>query len=420
MILRRDFLRGLAALPFAAPGWASALAHAPVRRPRSLIVIWLDGGMSHVDTFDGKPEASPEIRGDLAVQKCAVDGVFVSKHLPGLAARLPRCALLRSVTHGEGNHDRGSHLLLTGHRPSPVLVQPALGAVFGHDGDSVLPPYVAIPAAVDYAGSGFLPATRGPFVVGGDPGRADFAVRDLDGGAAGASPRALDARRALDELDGPHGAPRGAAEIQRDHFVAMANRLSADADAKRWFELAAEPAELRDRYGRHRLGQSCLLARRLVQGGVRTVFVSDIGWDHHVDIAKSLTYGFPPKLRALDEAVSALLDDLRAQQLDESVLVCVASEFGRTPRLNPQGGRDHWPRAQSVLLYGAGIRPAVVGRTDARGEEPVERAIAPTELFATLVAALGLDPELVLRTPDGRPVRLVADEAAPVPEVLRA
>jgi hypothetical protein len=413
MIDRRNFLGNLAALPFA----MRALANAPRRRPRALILVWLDGGMSHLDSFDCKPEASLEIRGDLDSVRANVDGVFVSAHLPGLAARLDRCALLRSVTHGEGNHDRGSHLLLTGHRPSPVLVYPAIGAVFGHDEASVLPPYVAIPRAVDYAVPGFLPGNRGPFAVGGDPGRADFAVRDLAADAEGVRERAHELRRELDALD---GAPRGDVEAQRDHFVAVAKRLSEDPEARAAFDLAAESAEVRQRYGRHRLGQSCLLARRLVAAGVRTVFVTDTGWDHHTQIKQALTHGFPPKLQALDEALSALLDDLRERQLDDSVLVCLASEFGRTPRLNPLGGRDHWPRAQSVLLYGAGIRPAVVGATDARGEEPRERPVAPAEVFATLVQALGIDPEFVLRTADGRPVRLVAEEAAPVSEVLRA
>jgi len=416
---RRSFLRhttaALGGLPFA----ARILASSPRRAPRSLILVWLDGGMSHVDTFDGKPEASADIRGDLVAKRCAVDGVFVSEHLPGIAARLDRCALLRSVTHGEGNHDRGSHLFLTGHRPSPVLVHPALGAVRAHAvgaDDRVLPAYVAIPDAADYAGAGFLGAVHGPFGVGGDPGRADFAVRDL--APSGDGDARVDAlRQALDELD---GAPRNDAERMRDRFVAGARRLSTDPEARRCFDLGAEPREVRERYGRHQLGQSCLLARRLAQGGVGTVFVRDTGWDHHQGIARALTYGFPPKLRALDEALSALLDDLRRLELEDRVLVCVASEFGRTPRLNPVGGRDHWPRAQSVLLAGAGIRPGVVGATDARGEEPAERPIAPTEVYATLLAALGLDPNAVLRSPDGRPVRLVADEAEPIREVLRA
>ena len=408
---RRAFLRSLAALPFAAR--ALARVPTPLRRPRALILVWLDGGMSHIDTFDCKPDATTAIRGDLGSQRCAQDGVFVSAHLPQLAARLDLCALLRSVSHGEGNHDRGSHLWLTGNRPSPVLVHPALGAVHGQDDDAVLPPYVAIPAAVDYAGAGFLPARRGPFAVGGDPGRPDFAVPNLV--PAAARERALALRDAIDELD---GAPRSAAERERDRFAAMAARLCTDAAARRWFDLGAEPAELRERYGRNRLGQSCLLARRLVEGGVRTVLVTDSTWDHHTQIKTALTYGFPPKLTALDGALAALLDDLRQTGLEESVLVCVASEFGRTPRLNPQGGRDHWPRAQSALLFGAGIRPGVVGRTDARGEEPVERPIAPADVFATLCAALGVDRDCVLHTADGRPVRLVPDDAEPVREVL--
>lgn len=408
---RRSFLRGLGCLPAVLPAWS--MARAP-RRDCALIMIWLDGGMSHLDTFDCKPEAPIEVRGDLPTMRAAVDGVFVSGHLPRLAERLPRCALVRSLSHGEGNHDRGSHLLLTGHRPSPVLVHPALGAVFGNDDGVAMPSYVAIPRTVEHAGAGFLAAQRGPFVTGGDPGRQDFVVRDLV--EVPSRRRVSLLRQRLDALD-RHAS--GAAEAERDRFVQRADRLSQDPEARLWFDLSAEPAALRQRYGRHRLGQSCLLARRLVQGGVRTVLVTDTDWDHHQRIATAMTYGFPPKLAALDESLSALLDDLREQQLDDRVLVCVASEFGRTPRLNPSGGRDHWPRAHSVLLYGAGIRPGVVGATDARGEEPSERPVSPEDLFATLVSALGLDLDLVLPTADGRPVRLVAPDAAPIAEVLR-
>ncbi len=409
---RRTFLQGLSALPFALPQIAT-LAGRPRRRARSLLLLWLDGGMSHLDTFDAKPEAPPEVRGDLGSVRSVVDGVFVSAHLPQLAKRLDRCALLRSITHGEGNHDRGAHLLLTGHRPSPVLVMPALGAVFGHDSGSALPAYVAIPESVDYAGSGFLPRPRSPFVTGGDPGRTDFAVRHLHDDARRARADAL--RAQLDGLDAKHGT---GGQRARDRFVERARNLSADAEARTAFELAAEPAERRERYGRHRLGQSSLLAARLLERGVRTVLVTDKGWDHHDRIHTALTYGFPPKLVALDQALAALLDDLRDRDGLQDVVVCVASEFGRTPRLNPAGGRDHWPRAQSVLLFGAGIQPTVVGTTDARGEEPRERPLSPEDLFATLVAALGLDPETTLRTADGRPVRLIAPGAVPVREVL--
>jgi hypothetical protein len=415
---RRAFVGGMAALPWLARQLAVRVGSAPARRARSLLVVWLDGGMSHLDTLDGKPEAPPDVRGDLGAVRTAVDGVFVSSRLPRLAARLDRCTLLRSVTHGEGNHDRGAHLLLTGHRPSASLVMPALGACFGHDGAGALPPYVAIPHAVEHARAGFLPAARAPFPTGGDPGRPDFAVADLAADPRRGRAEAL--RERLDALDAAHaGAAAGAADRDRARAIAQAALLSRDPAARGAFDLAAEPADVRERYGRNRLGQSCLLARRLVRAGVRTVMVTDTGWDHHDRIASALTYGFPPKLDALDGALAALLDDVRDGALDET-LVVVASEFGRTPRLNPGGGRDHWPRAQSVLLFGAGVRPGVVGRTDARGEEPVERPLAPEDLHATLVAALGVDAGTVLQTPDGRPVRLVAPGAAPIPEVLRA
>lgn len=413
-LTRRSFLHGIAAAPFLA-----RLAATPARRrsSRALIVVWLDGGMSHLDTFDGKPQAPVDLRGDLRCRQTPVEGVFFSEHLPQLAALMPRCVLLRSLTHGEGNHDRGTHYLLTGHRPSPVSVQPSLGAVLAANAgdDEATPAYVCIPDAPDYGGVGFLPETAAPFEVGGDPSQADFAVRDLR--ARGDGSRALDL---LDELDRLDGAPRSASEAARDRFLRQARGLSANPATRALFALADEPAAVRERYGRHRLGQSLLLARRLVEhGSTRVVLARDVGWDHHVGIARALTYGFPPKLTALDGAVSALIEDLDARGLGERVAVCVASEFGRTPRLNPSGGRDHWARAQSVLLFGAGLRRGVVvGSTDARGEEPLERPLSPADLFATLARVLGLDTEQVLQTPAGRPIRLVEDGAAPIGEIL--
>ena len=187
------------------------------------------------------------------------------------------------------------------------------------------------------------------------------------------------------------------------------------------FDLAKEPAALHQRYGRHFLGQSCLLARRLVEGGVRSVFVRFKGWDHHRAIAKALTYGFPPKLEALNQALPALYRDLEERGLLETTTVLLASEFGRTPRLNPAGGRDHWSRASSALLFGAGIkRGAVLGKTDARGEEPVEDPVSPADLFHTVMAALGLDTDKIWQTPDGRPVRLIEEGAQLLRPILSA
>jgi hypothetical protein len=409
---RRQFLFGMTALPSLARRAATVSSHGT----RALILVWLDGGMSHIDTFDGKPESSPDIRGDLKSRPCAIDDVWLSEHLPLLAQRIDRCTLIRSLSHGEGNHDRGTHYLLTGHRPSPVLVHPSLGAIRSSlsDGARAVPAYVAIPDMPAYGGEGFLSAEHGPFAVGGDPTRPDFRVRDLDPPGEDDESRRL--RDALDSLD---GAPRSASERARDELVVQADRMSQDAGLRAAFDLRSEPAEVRNRYGRHRLGQSCLLARKLAAAGTLVTLVRDIGWDHHQGISRALSYGFPPKLTALDQSVATLIDDLDDSGLSDRVVVCVASEFGRTPRINPSGGRDHWPRAQSVLVFGAGIaRGAVVGRTDPRGEEPAAEAVSPGDLAATLMTALRIDPAQVLRTADGRPVRLVESTAMPIAAAL--
>jgi uncharacterized protein (DUF1501 family) len=410
-LTRRDFLRGMAALP--------CLAHlgSAARGDRALILIWCDGGMSHIDTFDGKPEAPADIRGALRSVEAALDGVFVSEHLPRLGALMRRCVLLRSITHGEGNHDRGTHFLLTGRRPSPVLAHPSLGAVLAANdaGDTLAPAYVCIPDAPDYGGSGFLPETAAPFEVGTDPAAPGSVLANLRPRPELARSLAL-----LDEIDRLDGAPRSASEAARDRFAQRARALAEDERARALFALDAEPPAMCERYGRHRLGRSALLARRLADsGGARVVLVRDTGWDHHVGIERALGRGFPPKLTALDQAVSALIEDLDERGASERIAICVASEFGRTPRLNPAAGRDHWARAQSVLLFGAGLRRGVaLGRTDARGEEPVDQPLSPADLFATLLTLLGDDPARMLQAPGGRPVRLAEDGAAPIREIL--
>lgn len=404
---RREFLSSMAALPFAA-----RLSPPVRRRPAAMILVWLDGGMSHLDVFDGKPEAPADVRGDMRWRRLP-NGVCLSEHLPGLADRLDRCALIRSLTHGEGNHDRASHYLLTGYRPSPVLQHPSLGAVAAELADAgALPPYVAVPTAPPYGGSGFLAQSRQPFATGGDPNAAGFRVPDLEPRADAGAQQQL-----VDELDRLGGPARSADERAHDDARRRARAMAQDPAVRQLFSLQREPAERRQRYGRHRLGQACLLAARLVAGGVSTVLVRDDGWDHHQGVLAALTFGYPGKLTQLDQALSALLDDLR--QLDD-VVVCVASEFGRTPRLNPLGGRDHWPRAQSVLLAGAGIRAGCVfGSTDARGDEPRSEPCSPADLWATLLAARRLPLDSVLHTGSGRPVRLLPPDAAPIAAVLR-
>lgn len=412
---RRRFVTTMGALPWL-PGLLPAALDPTQGGAKALILIWLDGGLSHLDTFDGKPEAPSNIRGDLSPMKTALDGVFVSEHLPKVAKMLPEACLVRSVTSPEGNHDRGSYYMLTGRRLNPVLTYPSFGSLLGQAGKAgnPIPSYVAVPDAHPYARQGFLPTMRAPFEVGGRPGSKDFSVRHLQ--APTEMRRAMELLGRVDALD---GAPRSPEEAARDRFLEQARHLSLDPEARGLFDLSKEDQVMHQLYGRHQLGQSCLLARRLVAGGVRTVLVRDKGWDHHQGIKRSLTFGYPPKLDALDEALSALHADLKEKGMLDRVTVMLASEFGRTPRLNAAAGRDHWPRASSTLLFGGGLREGVVvGKTDARGEEPVERPVSPESLFLTVLSAMGVETGEELVTADGRPIRLVDEDVAPVHEIL--
>jgi hypothetical protein len=414
---RRNFLTSMSALPLLSAGLPTIAA--TQKSQRALIVIWLDGGMSHLDTFDGKPEAPIDIRGDLVSRESSLEGVFLSEHLPQLSASMKHCCLVRSLTGPEGNHDRGSYHVLTGHRLSPVITHPSFGALLGHDPKRLadrnpIPSYVAIPDAHPYSRQGFLPATRAPFELGGTPGSQGFAVRNLP--PASGTDRAMTLLEKIDALD---AGPQSDAEAARDDFLRQARHLSLQPEARALFDVSRETPAIRQRYGGHTFGQSCLLARRLVEGGVSTVLVRDRGWDHHRGIKSSLTFGYPAKLDAVDQAVSALREDLERSGLDQRVTVLLASEFGRTPRLNAAGGRDHWPRASSALLFGAGLqRGVVVGTTDARGEEPIERPVSPENLFHTVLRALDIDTDRALAAPNGRPIPIVSKDSEPISEIL--
>jgi uncharacterized protein (DUF1501 family) len=413
---RRQFIgTSMGALSFL-PGLLQAAPLLKGSKKKAFILLWLDGGMSHIDTFDGKPEASPDIRGPLGSIESATEGVFVSEHLPKIGKLMDRCSLIRSITSPEGNHDRGAHYMLTGRRLTPLLSYPSFGSYLHLEGpgDDRVPPYIAIPDAHVYARQGFLPTMRAPFELGSAPGKPGYRVRNLQ--PPPQLERAMKLLKAVDQLDGP---PRSESEAARDAVLQQAGSLSLNPKLRELFDLKKEDGATQKLYGNGTIGQSCLLARRLIEGGVRTVLVRDKGWDHHTNILSSLTTGFPPKLPAVDNAVSALHHDLESRGMLEDVVVLVASEFGRTPRINPSGGRDHWSRASSALLFGGGIKEgAVVGKTDARGEEPIEQPVSPADLFYTVLSALGADTDRILTTPSRRPIRIVDEEAMPIRGVL--
>ncbi len=402
MTTRRAFLAG----SVFGLGLADALAWASGRaKARSCILVWLDGGPSHLDTFDLKPDAPVEIRGAFRPAKTPLDGVRVCEQLPRLAGLLDRTTLIRSLTSPEGNHDRASHYLLTGRRPSPALVYPSMGSVAAREVvGGILPAYIAVPTAPAYGGAGILGGALEPFVVRADGTGAHLA-------AAVPDERFARRREMLEKLD-------RLADLEvpgRDAHLERAYALTTSKEARAAFDLSREAPGAHERYGPMRLGQSCLLARRLVEAGVRFVTVTDDGWDTHDDATRRLAGTFHQgkriyrgKLPDLDQAVSALLEDLEARGLLESTLVVVMGEFGRTPKLNAKGGRDHWPRASFALLAGGGVkRGTVVGSTDPHGELPASRPVLPEDLLATVYHLLGVDARAEIRSGDGRPLRVL-------------
>ncbi len=403
--LRMGALGSSATIPGLAPRWGRIPATA-----KAVIQIHLDGGLSHIDTFDPKPDAPIEVRGPFGTVKSKLGGERLSELLPRTASIADRLVLVRSFAHTEADHDRGQHSVLTGFQPSPALAYPSLGAVVAHElgGRQDLPPYVCIPSAQNpWLGTGYLSSAFAPFAVGGNPAASNFKVQDLAAGKDIDDARRGRRRDLLAALDagfvgsGEADAVRAVAE-----YYAQAWALIESPTARAAFDLAAEPAALKDRYGKHTLGMGCLLARRLVQGGVRYAVVASGSYDHHTQIAT----GLPPRLGELDQALAALIADLDSLgQLDET-LVLVTTEFGRTPRLNGDGGRDHWPRVFSVVLAGGGCkRGFVFGSSDANGAEPATEPVRPADLAATVFSALGIDLDKKLLAPGNRPIDLVRE-----------
>ncbi len=431
---RRDLLRigTLGALGLGLDDfWRGRALAAPTGRAigagkaQACILVWLAGGPSHLDTFDPKPKAPADIRGEFAAIDTAIPGVQLSQVLPELAKVLDRAVLVRSMTSPEAEHDRATHHLLTGYRPSPALVYPSHGSVVARtraDRDSTLPPYVAVPDAPAFASSGYLTPAYDPFSVGGDPNAANFRIRDLNPPDRLTLDRLKRRRGMVRALDDFAASDLAATPLTgaRDQFAERAYELLTSSAAQEAFRIGAEAEPTRDRYGRTPVGQALLLARRLVERGVPFVTVNDrvggpVGWDTHAQNFPAIRDTLAPPV---DRGVAALIGDLEARGLLDTTLVVLMGEFGRTPKINGAAGRDHHGRASSVLLAGGGLpRGLVLGRTDDRGDAPAERPISPADLAATLFTALGIDPETQYPSPDGRPIRLV-DGGAPIAELL--
>jgi hypothetical protein len=423
-LARRDFLRlgtaNVFGLSLTLPRLLAGRARAEGRAARdvSLVYVFLHGGLSTIDTFDQKPDAPAEFRGPFKPVATSVPGVQVCEHLPRLARHVDKLALLRSFRHHNSDHGPADHYMLTGYFPqagfnpglSPNNQRPAFGAVvarqLGPRGS--VPPYVCLPKMHPSCGPAYLGPAAAPFVIDADPNAPDFTVPDVVPPPSLEAHRLESRKRLLASIDRFHQAAE--ARANRDAaavgvFRARAFDLMTSPAAKKAFDVHAEDDRLRDEYGRNTLGQSCLMARRLVEAGVRCVTIDHSNWDTHNDNFNTLRRQLLPWL---DAALSTLLRDLADRGLLETTLVVITGEFGRTPRINKDAGRDHWGPAFTVLLAGGGVRGGrVIGRTDARAERPAADPCGPEDLAATLCHLLGIDPAEEFRTPDGRPVAVV-------------
>jgi hypothetical protein len=391
---------------------------------RNCILIWLAGGPSHLDTFDPKPTASADIRGEFKPIATAVPGLSISEVFPNLAKVMDKVTLIRSMTSPESDHQRAAHHLLTGYRPMPALEYPSYGSAVSKTREAtrgLLPPYVAVPDGPLFVSSGFLTPAYDPFAVAGDPNSDSFRVQNLtppDRLTMARLMRRRDMVRKLDDF--ARDVPATPLTSSRDQFSERAYSLMTSSAAQSAFRMNDEPAAVREKYGRTTVGQSLLLARRLVEAGVSFVTFNDrgmnaLGWDTHVQNFPMIKNTLAPPL---DKGVAALIEDLTERGLIESTLVVMMGEFGRTPKINPNAGRDHHGRANSVLIFGAGIpRGLVLGRTDAQADSPAERPVTPADLAYVLYHKLGIDPDTKNEAPDGRPIRLV-DGANPPAELL--
>ena len=395
---------------------------------KSVILLFQFGGASHLDSFDPKPAAPPEIRGEFKTIPTKVPGYLVTEHLPRLAARADKFAVLRSVRHNKGAHNSGAYYSLVGREPlTDIVTANAAATDFPHPGSVVdylspdrsrkVPASVALPWMIadgpfrtpgEFAG--FLGKQYDPLWALGDPNKPDFNVAEL------VLPNGVDVQR-LHDRQGIEDdlaklsrlADRSAVKGMRD-YQARAVDLLTSAETRKAFAINEEPAAVRDRYGRNTYGQSCLVARRLVEAGVRfvTVYYSAGigGWDTHKDNFSTLKNS---RLPHTDLALSALIDDLTDRGLLGDTLVYWTGDFGRTPKINKDAGRDHWPACQSVVMFGGGVKGGVrYGASDPSGAYPKDDPLRPDDVTATVFHALGLDPATEVRDQLRRPMPISA------------
>ena len=373
----------------------------------SVIHLYLPGGMAHQESFDPKPYSPIEYRGEMRSIKTNT-GEVVSETLPRLSKIADKFALIRSMTHSEAAHERGTHNMFTGYQPSPAILFPSIGSVISHEYGprNNLPPYVCIPSQPNvYAGSGYLSSSFAPFSLGADPASGGFRVRDLNLPGGVDDNRFARRRSALQAVNAHFAKLDRSDKVKSmDTFYERAYSLISSKKAREAFDINKEDAKLRDRYGRNQAGQRLLMARRLVEAGVRMVTLTYGGWDMHNSVTAGMRRQWPP----LDQALAALIQDLDSRGLLKRTLIMVSSEFGRTPKINRTAGRDHWPKVFSVLVAGGGVKGGMIyGTSNATASEPDQDPVAPADLMTTVYRQLGIVADKELMAPGDRPIEIV-------------
>jgi len=375
---------------------------------KSVIHIFLPGGCAQHESWDPKPNAPIEYRGPLGTVKTNIEGEYFGESMQHCSKIADKITVIRSMTHGEAAHERGTHNMFTGYKPSPALSYPSFGSIVSHELGvrNDLPPYVCIPGQPnEFAGSGYLSSAYGPFSLGTDPAQKGFTVRDLRMPAGLDDERFARRKNMLQAVDAHFKAvEKSDALSSMDEFYQRAYAMISSKKAREAFNLDTEPDALKAQYGANTAGMRMLMARRLVESGVRFVSMTYGGWDHHAGIQNAFKKGMPD----FDMAFAALIKDLEQRGMLDSTLVMVSSEFGRTPKINKDAGRDHWPRVFSTVLAGGGIKKGLIyGSSDSTGGEPASDAVSVEDFAATLYHQIGIDPDKRLVAPGNRPIDIV-------------
>jgi hypothetical protein len=427
-VSRRSFLKagalGLTGLTMADVLRARAAQSATGQKTKdtSVILIWKGGGPSHLDMWDLKPEAPAEFRGEFQPIGTNVPGIDISEHLPLSAQQMDKFSILRSVTHPDAGHESASHYLLTGYKPTndiPANEAPSYGSITAKERGprrSGLPAYIAVPKAPKSTAAAYLGVAYNPFSTGGDPSAKDFSVRNLTLPNGISMDRLDNRRKLLQSIDTMRrDTDKTGLMDGLDAFTRKAFEMVTSPAAQKAFAINEESDATRDRYGRVMLGQSLLMARRLVEAGVTFVTVDAGGWDTHANNFETLK---KRKLPEFDQGWSALLDDMHERGLLENTLVLVWGEFGRTPRINGNAGRDHWPGAMSVVLAGGGLKSGLaIGESDSKAEYPKDRPLTPEDVLSTMYHVLGIDQTIEYMNEAQRPVKIL-NSGSPIRELV--